>query len=128
MSRHRVADRAAALGPYLIAPAGLAAVVVAIAVVRTGPAWIAPAALGLLLGGGLLWIVASALAPAQADKTCPRCGADELQRLDQGTTRGVRCAGCHFVDASVSSFYLAEEEGALEPMILAERRSARRSR
>jgi hypothetical protein len=85
------------------------------------PGWLFAAVATVVLGGALLWILVSALSPATADRGCPECGADTLVRLDAGTTRGVRCTACGHRDASVSSFYLAEEEGPLEHIVLAER-------
>jgi hypothetical protein len=90
--------------------------------VRTHPYWL----FGLAFGGSVLvllvWIVVSALHPAIADRTCPRCSSKGLVRTSPSSTRGVRCQACGFEDLSSSSFVLAEEEGvALELLLLDER-------
>lgn len=74
------------------------------------------------------WIVISVLWPAHADRTCPECGSEKLERLDPSTTIGIRCSGCGFVDDSKSSWLLAEEEGPLENLVLEQRRARRRAR
>jgi hypothetical protein len=107
-------------------------------------AWFAPAALLLaaLLGGGIalagplsifaivlvvlaalpvLWVVVSALWPARAERTCPACRSERLERADPRTTVGVRCLACGWRDDSASAWLLAEEEGPLEDVVLAQR-------
>jgi DNA-directed RNA polymerase subunit RPC12/RpoP len=91
------------------------------------PGWLFVPVATLLIGSAALWILVSALSPAKADRRCPRCGANSLVRLDDRSTRGVRCTRCPHRDEGVSSFYLAEEEGPLEDIVLAER-AARRGR
>lgn len=115
---------------WLVAPACLAAVLAAAALVLRGPDGLFGVALTALLGLGFLWIAVSVFSPAKADRRCPSCGALALERLDAGTTRGLRCAACGWTDAAASSFYLAEEEGPLETIVLRERaeRRARGSR
>ena len=73
----------------------------------------------LFIGFG--WIIVSALHPAQADRTCPECGEEALERLDPETTRGVRCSSCGYIDRDESSWFLAEEETVLEEIVLRER-------
>jgi DNA-directed RNA polymerase subunit RPC12/RpoP len=67
------------------------------------------------------WVLASALWPARAERRCPACGKDALQRLDERATQGLVCRACGFRDAHASAWLLAEEEGPLEKIVLAER-------
>lgn len=83
--------------------------------------WVAGAVLGL----AILWILVSVLWPARAERTCPSCGRASLRRLDRETTLGLACEACGFVDESASSWYLAEEEGPLEELVLSARRRTR---
>ena len=79
----------------------------------------------ILLGATLLigfgWILVSSLHPARADRSCPECGEEALERLDPETTRGVTCARCGHTDRDASSWLLAEEETTLEEIVLRER-------
>ncbi len=84
----------------------------------------------LALFGGVLialavvpvgWVLASALWPARAERRCPACGKDALARLDPRATHGLVCRACGFRDESASAWLLAEEEGPLEKIVLAER-------
>ncbi len=81
---------------------------------------------GWIVGGlgalALVWIVVSSLFPASADRNCPACGRDTLVRLSDANTQGKVCKACQWRDETQSSFFLAEEEGPLEPQILAQRR------
>ena len=80
---------------------------------------------GLLMGAvallGLAWVLVSSLHPARADRTCPECKEESLERLDPRTTRGVVCSRCGYTDHEVSSWCLAEEETVLEEIVMAER-------
>ena len=76
----------------------------------------------------LVWIGISTLWPATADRSCPSCGEDGLERLDPQKTYGIRCRGCGFRDESVSAWLLAEEEGPLEEIVLRQRRDKGRER
>lgn len=100
----------------LLGAAGAAA-----ALVRGLPTWFAGALLIALCGGALCWVVASALWPARADRCCPGCGALQLVRVDARSARGLRCTACGWSDHEASAWMHAEEEGALEPIVLAER-------
>lgn len=85
--------------------------------------WFAVGSVLVIVG----WVGISALFPATADRKCPACGEDALVRLDPDTHRGLACSACAWTDESASSFFLAEEEGALEEVVLRERaRLARR--
>lgn len=99
----------------------LAAIGAGVAVAVRSPAalfgWIGGAVLVVSIG----WVLVSSLLPSKADRRCPACGEDALERLDPRTTRGLACASCGWVDATRSSFYLAEEEGPLEEVALRER-------
>jgi hypothetical protein len=114
---------------------------------RTAPAWLAWCAPALLLGAVLLaawivfarpfslfglvlgavaavpigWVLVSALWPARAERRCPGCGADALARLDARATHGLVCRACGWRDESASAWLLAEEEGPLEEIVLAQR-------
>ena len=96
------------------------------AIVRAGPSWIFAAVLGLLLATVIAWIVTSALWPAKADRRCPACGRKSLERMTSDSTRGLACKACGHVDPSASGWFLAEEEGPLEELVLRERNRSRR--
>jgi len=106
---------------WLTGPLCLVAAVAAALLVRRGPGAAFAATAGVLVAACLSWIVTSVFLPAYPDRTCPRCGEERLVRRDRASTRGVRCTACGFEDASASSFTMAEEEGALEPLVLRER-------
>jgi hypothetical protein len=71
------------------------------------------------------WVIVSALWPARAERRCPSCGKDALARLDPRASHGLVCRACGHRDASASAWLLAEEEGALEEMVLTERGRSR---
>ena len=83
--------------------------------------------LGAVIAIGLLWILVSSLSPAKADRTCPECHEQGLERLDPNTTRGVVCSLCGYVDPDISAWYLAEDETLLEEIVLSERAQKRAS-
>ena len=117
----RAGGRATAAAAWLVGPALLAASASAVTLVLRGPdrlfGWAVGATAVLALG----WVLACALSPARADRRYPACGEESLERLDRGTTRGLACRTCGHSDAHASSFLLAEAEGPLEPIVLAER-------
>ena len=84
--------------------------------------------LGVVLALGVLWILASSISPAKADRTCPECNEEALERLDPDTTRGVICSSCGHIDREVSAWYLAEEETTLEKIVLSERAQKKEGR
>ena len=111
---------------WTLAPLGLIGVLLGLAIVRSAPFELFGFAFGGLVLAGLGWILVSALHPARADRTCPSCAAEALERSDPDATRGVRCATCGFEDDAASSFLLAEDEGgSLEPLVLRGRSAAR---
>lgn len=113
---------------WLAPPAMLAGVLVGVAWVKAGPTGLWGYVLAALFAVAMGWIVVSVLWPARADRTCPRCGSEELERVDPRTTVGIRCAACGFVDESKSSWLLAEEEGPLEGIVLEQRERRRGQR
>lgn len=73
----------------------------------------------------VLWVLAASLWPAKADRTCPQCGEDALERLDPDTTMGLRCTACGHTDPTKSGWFLAEDEGPLEELVLRQRAAKR---
>jgi len=109
---------------WLIAPALLAATITGMLFVVRGPDRYFGYALGILLALAVMWIVISVLHPARVERTCPQCRRESLSRLDAKSTRGVICDACGFSDPHQSSFLMAESEGALEEIVIAERERA----
>lgn len=99
----------------------LAAVCGGSALILWQPAWLTGAVVGTVLCAGLLWVAASALWPAKADRSCPECGENTLVRLDPETATGLLCSACGHEDREASSWFLAEEEGPLEDLVLRQR-------
>jgi hypothetical protein len=69
----------------------------------------------------VVWVLVSALWPARAERGCPACGKDALARLAPESTVGLVCRACGWKDEGASAWLLAEEEGPLERIVLAER-------
>jgi hypothetical protein len=67
------------------------------------------------------WVLVSALWPARAERLCPGCGKNALARQDARATLGLVCRACGWRDPSASAWLLAEEEGPLEEIVLAQR-------
>lgn len=99
----------------------LATVIGAIALARANPKALFVGLFVLAAALPLAWLTVSALWPARADRTCPTCGAAALERLDANSTHGLGCRACGWRDESASGWLLAEEEGPLEPLVLARR-------
>lgn len=122
--RRAPSARGRGVAGWLVPPLLLGATAFGVWVVLAGPSgmfgWVVGALVVLALG----WVLVSSLFPGSADRTCPACGRDTLVRLDD-STRGVVCKACHHRDETASAFFLAEEEGALEPELLARRRRYR---
>jgi hypothetical protein len=123
----RVSARAAARVGWLVPPLMLLAVFGALRLALGGPDLMLGLALGLLLGLGFLWVLISSLLPAKADRCCPGCGADSLERIDADSTRGHHCRACGHRDEHASAWLLAEEEGPLERTVMRERALRKRA-
>ncbi len=121
--RHRRWERVAG---WLVAPLCLTATVAAVLFIQRGPDHVFGAVFTGVLALGLAWILISSLFPGRADRSCPACGRQTLERLDRRSTRGVRCRACGLVDPHSSSFLLAEDEGAQLEDIALRDRSGRR--
>ena len=114
------------IGGWLVAPLCLSATVAAVLFIQRGPDHVFGAVFTGVLALGLAWILISSLFPGRADRRCPGCGRQTLERLDRRSTRGVRCRACGLVDAHSSSFLLAEDEGEqLEDIALRDRTGRR---
>ncbi|HEX6881728.1 MAG TPA: hypothetical protein VF530_00025 [Planctomycetota bacterium] len=115
-----------ALLAWLVPGLMLAAVLVGVLLVRGGSsAWFGAVALALgIVPAG--WVLVSALFPARAERRCPACGQDALARRSPDATHGLRCLACGWADETASAWLLAEEEGPLEHIVLAERGRTRR--
>jgi hypothetical protein len=112
---------ARAQAAWFVAPMFLAATATGVIFVIRGPDRFFGLGLGALFALALAWILISVLFPAKPDRTCPSCGRERLRRIDERTTRGVVCGACGHADPDQSSFLMAEEEGPLETIVLAER-------
>lgn len=99
----------------------LLAVAAGIAIVLQRPLYLFAGVLVALAAVPIGWVLVSALLPARAERRCPACGKDALQRLDPRATQGLVCRACGLRDENASAWYLAEEEGPLERIVLAER-------
>ena len=106
---------------WLFPLAFLGAVGAGAALILWQPPWLTGAVVAVLLGTGVLWVAVSALWPAKADRNCPECSEDTLVRLDPKTATGLRCSACGYEDPEASSWFLAEEEGPLEDLVLRQR-------
>lgn len=96
---------------WFAAPLLLASAAAGTAFVLRGPDQVFGVAFGLVVALGLGWVLISALFPARADRTCPQCGGEGLQRLDPDSSQGVVCRLCAWADESASAFLLLEDEG-----------------
>lgn len=99
----------------------LAAILLGMLVVRLAPQALFGWSFGLLVAAGLGWVIVSTFFPAKADRACPECGQKGLRRLDPRSTTGLLCGRCGWRDESASCFLLAESEGPLETIVLAQR-------
>lgn len=106
---------------WLLPPLLLTAAVGGASLVLWRPAWLSGAVLTVLVGAGFLWVIVGVFWPASADRTCPECGEEALERLDPSSTTGLRCSDCGHVDAEATGWFLAEEEGPLEELVLRQR-------
>ena len=103
--------------PWLIGPLLMASTALGLGLVLNAPDGLAVWILGAVGGLALIWILSTVFWPAHADRTCPECGAQGLQRLDPATTRGLVCTACGHTDPEASGWFLAEEEGVLDELI-----------
>ena len=118
-------ERVNRLAPWLLPPAIVAGLALALWLLRGSPPESLRYAAGALFVVPVLWVVVSALWPARADRTCPRCGRDSLRRLSRANTQGLVCTRCDWRDPAASSWFLAEEEGPLEDLVLEQRERKR---
>jgi hypothetical protein len=118
----RLEEKRVERAAWLIGPLLLASIGAGMLFVFRGPDHLFGVALGLVLGIGFLWMLISVLFPAKPHRTCPHCAERSLERLDAGSTQGVRCAACGWQDEAASGFLMAEEEGSFEDVVLRERR------
>ena len=96
----------------------LGAIALGIWIVRSEPSWLFSVVLGVILVGALGWVTISALWPACADRTCPECGEESVERIDPEEVRGLTCSACDWEDPTASAWLLAEdEEPALENLV-----------
>ena len=121
-----VGSARAVRGAWLIGPILLAAIGAGVRLVFAGPDDLFGLCFGIVLGLGVLWVLVCSLFPASADRVCPRCGGRGLERASRETTQGLVCRLCRWEDPTASSFFLAEEEGTFEDVVLRERRHPRR--
>ena len=108
---------------WFVGPLSLLAEVAGVFFVMSGPSWVLGGTLAVLFGLTYLWIFVCVFSSANADRKCPQCGEYALEQLDPATTLGLVCSRCSFRDETASSFFLAEEEGQIEAMILSERQA-----
>ncbi len=106
---------------WLIPLVLLGAVGVGAVLVLARPPWLAPLGLWALFGLCATWLGVSVFWPAKTNRECPKCGEEALVRLDDQTTIGVRCEACGQVDREATSWFIAEEEGPLEEVVLRQR-------
>ncbi|MDE0903307.1 MAG: hypothetical protein OSB42_01640 [Planctomycetota bacterium] len=107
----------------------LGAVGLAAAILALGPdsilTWVGYGVAGLVL----LWLGATTFWPARADRACPECGQESLERMDAKTTMGLVCTLCTYQDPQASGWFLAEEEETdLEDLVRQQRQALRDSR
>ncbi len=121
MARGTRVERLGWLAPVLC----LAAALVGAWIVLGAPLSLFGVVIALLIAAPITWVIVSALFPARAERTCPACGSERLERIDPAATVGVACRACSWRDESASAWLFAEEEGILEEIVLAERRARR---
>lgn len=124
----RLASRSGSGVQWLIGPGLLLVTLCSVRLLMFGSDRIFVYALLALFGVVVLWILVSVFSPAHPDRTCPACGRAGLRRLDSSTTRGIRCEDCGHVDEDQSSFLMAEDEGAIEPIVLRSRAAREKER
>lgn len=113
--------RTSRLAGWFAGPAMLAAVLAGTWLAFTRPLGLFGVLLAVLAAAPVLWVLVSALWPPRAERRCAVCSADALERMDPRTTHGLVCRACGWSDESASGWLLAEEEGPLEEIVLAQR-------
>lgn len=106
---------------WLTPPVLLGSVGVAVVFILGNPLGLWGWAAGGMFALGLGWLLVTILWPAHADRTCPQCGENALERRDPASTVGLVCRACGHVDDEASGWLLAEEEGPLESIVLEQR-------
>lgn len=115
--------------PFLVPLILLGAIGLAAAVLALKPdsilSWVGYGVAGLLL----LWLAGTTFWPARADRACPECGQDALERMDPATTMGLCCTQCTYQDPLASGWFLAEEEvEGLDDLVRQQRQTMRDSK
>jgi DNA-directed RNA polymerase subunit RPC12/RpoP len=117
----RPAPAISPLATWFLPPLFLASAAAGTAIVLRGPDAFFAWAMVAIFGTGFGWIAVSIFFPATADRRCPQCGEDAIERIDPGATHGLRCTSCGHRDETASAFLIAEEEGPLEEIVMVER-------
>ena len=102
-------------------PLFLGSVLFAAYVLLQKPDGLWPWVVGTMFAIVFSWFFVSALWPRSSERTCPSCDKNGLTRLNEDSHKGLRCTLCGFKDENLSSFFIAEEEGALEETVMRER-------
>jgi len=97
------------------------AVVLGAVIVRGQPRVALGVILTLMLLIPVVWVLVSVLWPGTADRGCPGCGEDTLVRSNPESTVGLECPSCGWHDEVASGWFLAEEEGLMEDIVLRQR-------
>ncbi len=117
-------NRSWAWVPWLLPVAVVGALALAATLLANPPRHLVAVVLGALLVVTLGWIVASVLWPARADRRCPGCGNDSVERADVEAAHGLVCHACGWHDEASSAWILAEDDGLpLEGMVLEQRKA-----
>ena len=107
---------------WLFPAACLTAIAGGVLLIRLSPERVFGWALGGIFALAFAWVLISTLWPGRADRACPACGEESVERLDPTRAVGKRCAACGWTDDSASSWMIAEEEEeALEHLVLGRR-------
>lgn len=106
---------------FWMPPIFLGAVLLGAYILLKKPDGLWPFVVGAIFVVVFAWFFISTLWPRFAERTCPTCGEDGLTPLDENSHRGLRCNLCGFEDESLSSFFIAEEDGVLEETVMRER-------
>lgn len=122
-ARHSSAPRWMEGAAWLVAPLLLLAVGGGLWLLRAGPAGLFTGLLVLVCAVPVVWGLVSIFFPASPDRRCPACRELKLEAIQDGQLRGLRCAGCGYLDPDASAWMFAEEgDSPLEPLVLESRR------